>query len=1064
MFKRIQRTAVSFFAVLAAFWAYRLAAVPFIDPPQQQRRIAKTSPDGPAPLVEQNRLGPYLRYFPEGSWERDNPIVLESNTMKAIVKKYEIGDGKALSRKCIRFSPCTLIFLPEGEVDNPDGRDRVVIMRTKDDQSAVLEFENDVDLTRPQLGKLVGGKISGDVIIYSAATKPEGGDDLEVHARDLEMIGNEITSKYPVQFRFGPSYGSGNDMHITLLPAPSSGGAFAPGIGGIQDFKLNREVQMHLQPGEAGFLPGDQQATQDDPNRRPIDIRCSGPFSFDLVANIAEFHDDVVMLRPNPGGRDDRLTARLASIFFAERELTPQEKAAAKAKAKNAQTAADAKPAGQQMPRLTPQKFEAHGDPVVVDAPSNGVYAVGKHMVYDSSTGRISLETAPGAPPVHLNVIDAKEGTARALEAKAQTLHFQAAPKGFTIGKLHSQGPGWLRATPRKDSTHQIYATWDKKLELRPDKGEHLLWIVGNAHVDFTDTGLIDADDICLWMSELPEQPAPANNNRAGSDQLLARIQPLRLLATGGPNKRVHIESRQLDGDTDNLQTWFRAIAANPNAPARANRPPRDPNRRRAPGDPKQRHVERDPDHYQVSCRQIETGILITGTRPGIEWAKLIDNVAFDQTPEKMGDEAPLSIRGDWLSLTDAETPREHVTVAGKPASILAQGLTMRGASVQLNRGSRRLWIEGPGDMHLPERPEPAGKVQAVSATNQPRDPLAMASGGPIDIQWQQGMDFDGRTVSFRKGVVAKQTTPDGEQTIRNELIRVTLRGVVDFSNTRQRQQQPEVELLEAPGRALLENRSFDKSQPLAYDRMELTDLRVNQITGETSSVGPGLAKSWRYGPKPELSEGGGLPFSNPRAPSDPRGPNPTAKPPEFQITYSQIEFENGISGNVLPDRQQLVFNDRVRGIFGPVPDWQTELVDESSQPGKMILHCDQLIASQPPRIAGNQPSMNVVTVGNTHVEGTSEQGQLFSADGHSLKYDQAKDQIILAGDGRTPAHASRQERIGEQRTEIAGQQLTGSLKNGRFDKFQGRLQHLDGSMLTPSRQPQGAAPQQRPR
>jgi hypothetical protein len=781
-----------------------------------------------------------------------------------------------------------------------------------------------------------------------------------------------------------------------------------------------------------------------------------------MVAYVAEFHDDVVMLRPNPGGRDDRLTAALASIFFAERELTPQEKAAAKEKAKNAQ-AADAKPAGQQMPRLTPQKFEARGTPVVVDAPSNGVYAVGTHMLYDSSTGRISLETNPGAPPVHLKIIDAQEGTARALEAQARTLHFQTAPEGFTIGKIHSQGPGWLRATPEEDSTNQIYCTWEKKLELRPDKGEHLLWIVGNAHVDYTDSGLIDADDICFWMNELPKQAAPANNNRA-RDQMLARIQPLRLLATGNPsiNKRVHIESRQLDGDTDNLQMWFRMIAANPNDPARKNRP-RDPNRSRDPRDPKQPHFERDDNHYQVTCRQIETGILIRGTRPGIEWAKLTDNVAFDQTPEKMGDKSPLSIRGDSLNLTDAQTKREHLIVAGKPASILAEDMTMRGATVQLTRGNNRLWIEGPGDMHLPEQPEPAGKVHAVSVNNQPRDPLAMGGNGPIDIQWQQGMDFDGRTVSFRQGVVAKQTGKDEESTFRSELIKVTFQGAVDFSNTRQRQQRPKVELLEAPGRSLLERRSFDKSQQTAYEQMELTDLRVNQITGEISSVGPGLAKGWRYGEKPDLSGGGGLAFGNPRAPGDPRGSNAAAKPPEYQITYSQIEYENGIGGNVLPDRRQLVFNDRVRGIFGPVADWQTQLVDETSQPGKMVLHCDKLIASQPPRIGNSQPSMNVVTVGNTQVEGTGEQGQIFSAHGHSLKYDQSKDQIILEGDGRMPAQASFQDRIGGLRRDVAGPLLTGSIKNGQFDKFRGSIQQLDGSMLTPSRQPQGNPPPQRP-
>jgi hypothetical protein len=331
MFQRLKRTAVSFLAVLAMFWVYRLVAAPFIDPPPDLKRVAKAEPGDAVPLAQQNRLGPYLRFFPEGSWERGNPMVLESDTVKAIVKDYKVGDGKYLPKNCIELRPCTLLLLPEGEADAPDSRRRVIIMRTADDQSAVLQFENEVDLGRAQLGKLTGAEIKGAVTIFSAATKPEGGDDLEVHATDITMSGNEIRSSNPVTFRFGPSYGSGRDMRIALLPAKQAGNSLAPSIGGVQDFKLLSEVQMHLQPGAAGILPGDDRAQQKNATRnRPVDIRCSGPFTFDLVSYIAEFHDDVVMLRANDFGPADQLTAGLFSIFFAERQTTSAEKAAKK--------------------------------------------------------------------------------------------------------------------------------------------------------------------------------------------------------------------------------------------------------------------------------------------------------------------------------------------------------------------------------------------------------------------------------------------------------------------------------------------------------------------------------------------------------------------------------------------------------------------------------------------------------------------------------------------------------------------------------------------------------------
>ncbi|MCC7085935.1 MAG: hypothetical protein IT427_13110 [Pirellulales bacterium] len=1061
MFSRLKRTALAFLAVLAAFGTYRLVVVPLIDPPLEESRVAKTDSADLTPLTEQNRLGPYLRFFPAGSWERQNPMVMESDTTKVVIGDYKVGNGRDFPQNCVRFQPCTLILLPDGEfdVDRPDARRRIVILQAK---QATLKFAEDIDISKMQLSNLTGGNIPGEVTIFSPPTRPDGGDDLRIVARDLELAGNKITSAHPVNFRFGESHGTGDDLTITLLPGKNSGGPLGPGIGGIQDFTLDREVQMHLQPGEAGFIPGDDRAAQKKADRNlPIDIRCTGPFTFDLVAYIAEFHDNVVMLRPNPPGRDDRLTAALVSVFFAERELTPTERARKNAAKSPDPAAGEPIPDGQKMPRLVPQKFKARGAPVVLDAPSNQVYAVGDEMEYDRSTGRISLKAAEGAKPVYLKIRDENE-------AEARTLHYQQAPTGRLIGQLYSDGPGWLRARPDEKSDDEIIARWEKKVVLRPDQNEHLLWIVGHAHVEYTDTGLIDAPEICLWLNELSADVVSpgAIRSAATSDQIRARVRPARLLAIGDaekksadPDKRlVHFESRQLDGDMDELRAWFRATGSNPNA--LANRPPRDPNRRRSPNEPRQRAVERDKDHYQVSCRAIEAGIALDGSRSEIQWAKLVDSVSFHQTPEKMGDPPPLSIHGDWLSLSDANTSQEHVTVAGQLANIKAQDMTMRGATVQLDRGSRRLWIDGPGEMLLPPRQQAAGQFQPVSASSQPRDALAMSNRGPLTVQWKDGMNFDGHTIALRGSVVAKQVTADAEQSIRNELLKVTLRGQVDFSDTRQRQQQLEVELVEAPGHALLEHLSYHNGQPLTVDRMWLTDLVVNQITGEVRSAGPGIAKSWRYGPRQDLSAT--LPAS--RGPVDPTKPDAVAKPDENQINYSQVEFQNGVGGNVLENQRSITFNDRVRAMVGPVPDWQTELADESSQPGKMVLHCDQLTVAQPPRISNEAPSTNVVAVGNTHIEGTGERGELFSADGYSLKYDQAKDQVRLVGDGRTPAQAFRQERIGAERTHVSGTTLVGSRKSGRFNNFSGQLQHIDGSMLTPQPAPRTSpAPQPSP-
>jgi hypothetical protein len=1094
MFSRLKRTATSFLVVLLAFGVYRLAAEPFVDPRQQEeKRVSRTTAVDPTPLAPQNRLGPYLRFFPEGSWERNNPMVMESNTAKVVIGKYEVGDGRGLNRNQLKLEPCTLIFFPEGETETIDSHKRVIVMRT---ERAVLQFENEIDMRTGQLGKLIGGDIPGPVVIYSAATSPEGNDDLEVHARDLKMVGNEILSSDPVKFRFGPSYGSGREMKITLLPAQGGTNSIAPSIGGIQDFKLMREVQMHLQPSDAGIIPGDEQARQKLADRnQPVDIRCSGPFTFDMVTYVAEFQDDVVMWRPSRLDRNDSILASMCSVYFAEREPPASEKAASKPslsgrgqdegavgkrkkhphpdplpKGEGERTASEAKPGGQRMPRLVPQKFEARGNPVVVDAPSNGVYAEGNHIEYDASTGHISLQAVEGAKPVHLSVRDAKDGTARALEAEARTLHFQSAPKGRVVGKLYSEGPGWLRATPEDNPDEKIHATWQKKLELRPEQNpenpqleEHLLWIVGNPHVDFTGQGQIDADEqICLWLSELPTGAAtPTASQRAAqngaspgslSNDVRARVRPARLRATG----KVHLESRQLDGDLDDLQVWFRAAA--PIATNR-NRPPRDPNRQRSTGQPQERHTPRDPEHYKVACRQLNAELVLNGSRSEIAYAKLVDNVKFEQTPEKMGQPSPLAIEGNWLELRDADTPRRNVVVAGnadKPAIIAAEGMTMRGATVNLDTASNRMWIDGPGEMNLVQPPKPAGQIQTASASNQPRDAFSFGNSGPVKIDWQQGMNFDGRTVRFIGGVVARQNSENLEQStnselsIRTEQMDATLDSQFNFNNTRRPEKRPEVEWFVAHGKALLDNRSFKMGQPVAFDHMELTELTMNQISGETKSQGPGFMKSWRYGPKQELSSLG--PSS-----SAPRGPNAAAKPEEFQITYSRIEFQNGIQGKVLKNYLVMTFQEQVRGIFGAVPDWNKEHADEAPQPGKVVLHGDNLTARQMGRAADGTLPMEVEIAGNTHVESMSESGALITAMGHIINYDQAKDFLILKGLGtRSPATIIQQERIGAPQRTSVGPEFSGSPRKGNF---QGRILSTSGSMTGPAPTPRAPAP-----
>ncbi len=130
-----------------------VTAVPFLEPARQIKKVASVSPSQRL-AVSQNRLGGYARFFPDGSWERDNPIILESETSRLLFKEYTtLPDGH------LKLNPCTLIYLPEGDAEATDSHKRVIILQAP--EGAELKFDQPVDLSRGKIGRLEGGVMSG---------------------------------------------------------------------------------------------------------------------------------------------------------------------------------------------------------------------------------------------------------------------------------------------------------------------------------------------------------------------------------------------------------------------------------------------------------------------------------------------------------------------------------------------------------------------------------------------------------------------------------------------------------------------------------------------------------------------------------------------------------------------------------------------------------------------------------------------------------------------------------------------------------------------------------------
>jgi hypothetical protein len=985
MFVRLKRTATSFAVMVGVFWVYRLIAEPLIEPPVVEKRVVAATPEerAAAQRQRQNRLGVYARFFPEGSWERDNPIVLESDNSKLLLKEYtNKPDGR------VELNPCTVIYLPEGESDGDDRR-RVIIMQAP--QGAVLQFDEAVDLSRGKMGRLLGGVLNGPVTIQSGPTKPEGGDDLLVTTHDVVMDDNIISTPNPVDFRFGASVGHGRDLKIVLTPSTEpTGKRRGPNIGGIQTIQLLHDVEMHLRTGAAGFLPGDQpqnysmQVAGANPkpaaakqNNPPVDIRCQGPFEFDPVLYVATFHDNVTALRPNRWGNgpNDSLNCEQLSVFFLPRD---ENKSAAKDNGKG-KSKANASNAG--MPRLEPKKFSAEGNPVILRAPSNS------------------------------------------LEAQARTITYQPDAADRWLGEMESLGPGWLTIVSPRDPDARFEARWSREMKMRPQEENHVVSVLGDALVRSTRQGEIRADGIHMWLFEIPPENLPAKGTAgpggpAGTpNDASSRIRPVRMMAEGN----VKIDSPELSGSVNRLETWFNdavaAAAGNGNLSGNPSRGDRlsmsSPNRGSGPRNPAAPRT-----HYEIKqgdllqtwmAYQPRTAIEQATTR--MQEAKIKGNVWFAESPSAENQEQPPDIHGDELHLEHADT-NPQVTVTGRPANVVARGMTLLGQNVQLDRGANRLWIDGVGRMTIEGNRTAAGNDQRAPPRDQADD--LFSGRGTLLIDWQGGLKFDGRTAHFERDVVAQQIEPDQTQTLRTPVLEATLLQPIDFNAPRMNEragERPQVQFLFCHGPVWLERRETKDGKLTALDRLDrICDLSINRSTGElTGAVAgpePGRMLSWNLGTPMQLSARSSTTAGKQRAANIPAD----AK----QINFSHVQFQHDLSGNVLPDRRALTFQDQVRAIFGPVPSFESELDIDALElaPGNVSMNCDQLTVNR--EVNSNDRSGGELTaLGNARIEGRQPEGDMFTALAPRVTYSRSKRMIVLTGEGRNFAQLDSQDQPG---------------------------------------------------
>lgn len=1164
MLARLKRIVVSLAVTIAAYFAYALLAVPFIEPGVASpgaTAVAQHEIDHARESVLRKREK-LAAWFRPGDWELADPIILESPQCKLLIRSYESG-----AEKSVLLRPCTLVFLPDDDGSPEAERNRrAVILQAP--EGAELTFDEPIDLKQGRIGQLESGRLLGTFTVRSDQRAPGPEDDLLIVARDAELLGDRIESPHPVEFRLGNSHGRGSHLRIELTSRDAAPDDRGLRFTGIRSFELERDVAMHIDPRDpaaadgaadgaaqhggvrsnaaapaavpavapdaaASAAAGQGESPSGAAAQTPLDIRCRGPFRFDLDPYVASFRETVDVVRIHPEGPGDMLRCEVLSVHFTNERPVVDERQAGSTDSADAASPADVANGGpaeadagadaavaasdaqarplratsSALPKLRPTRIEAQGNPVVIESPQNQVVARGERLEYDLDAGQITLE---GRQRVRV------EQGANVIEVPRLEL---VPDRTGRWGRFRADGAGWLDAARPEEPARRLRASWQDSATLAPHQDEQLISVMGAAHVDLGEMGTIDAAQIHIWLAErprdersrgaLPQRPVPhppvAQTGAPHSAPRSASLVPRRAMALGN----VHITSAELTADVERLQVWFVGAAspgghatslARPDVLARDSEtrrgknliytslsvpsghallaahaadhgvsglasapPPRASTTRRAPAltealpsdghvaayqPPASRPTDRllaaapsnaNPtsprrSHFAVTGQTLQLELLIEGDQTQVSAVNLEGQARIVETQTAEPGQQPLVLAGDRLQASGLAASAGLVTLTGKPARAEARGASVEGEQIWVRRPSGQTDVQGPGRLKLP--------------ADQNLDGRAMTTPARLEIEWQQSMRFDGLRAHFLGDVVCGLD----QRQLRCPEMEVLLTAPIQLESAN-KGPRPEVAQVWCRGGVDLDGRLYEAGTLTATEQMHLIELTLNQQTGAITGEGPGWLTTVRLGLGDPLAPAARNPSSAPREP---------ATTAATGLTYVHVDFQHGLGGNL--HRRVLQFGNRVDVVYGPVARWDARLeaddLDDLAAGGDgqaMLLHCQRLTLAEMRYSEAAPPGLEVTAEGNTQVEGLNYQGQSFYALAERISYSQAKDLLVLEGDGRRDAELRRQTRPGAPVATAAARKIFFWRSSNRVDVEDARM--LDLNVLSSGNRPAGTDP-----
>lgn len=963
MIRSLLRSLIALAAVTVAYQLYALTVTPWVEPPLARSGAARATDDQwDAASASVNRYQRLLSaYFPPGHWSLTrSPKVIENGSLMLVLEDYKTDD-----RGGVDLTKCAVIaFTTRRIAGEAPPRDAVVFEAPA---GAQLRFDEAFNPTRGRIGRLVEGYFPGELVVRSDMKAPGDEDDLWIATRDLRFRESIFFTDAEVRFRLGAHQGSGRRLETRLImDRNAEPGLEGPSMAGVSSLELRDDVR-------AEFALGERAASTTGGADGALTLTSEGPFRFDFTTFVASFQQRVQATLPRAGGPSDQLLCGELRLHFAGPDGSPT------------RLDPDEDPdlvrrQTRMISGLEPFMIEAVGNPVRVDSALERVAVRGRRLKAWLIDQRFRIEGAPASLAYGHN------------EVQAGWIDYSPPPEGsrLAVGDLSASGPGWLRATPREDEPERVIETrWSGAGEMvrlaRNESGAPVLMIQGDPEVAATGVGKIASERLMIRLREIepdgPDGPA-IEFDSPGQNPAQRKLAVLveRIDALGS----VRFRGRELEGTTNNLVAWFQPQAAqqpggggggfgsagdNPDAPVRKT--------------------------YRLAAGEVQVQVGLFGRRSVPMGIVCHRGVRFEESPTAENAQ-PLRVSGEELRVDNLHQEHALLTVAGATdgrtgsnpsareglAQIEARGLRLWASDLHVDQAASRVWSEGPGDarVRLDRRAATAGLE------------------GEATLRWSGGMEFDGQFIRVRDEVFGEVSS--GWLHCAEMVARLSEPIDLTESNSRATAAGVDIAEVECVGGVTIDQRTSDVEGQLAHDRAQLATLKINQQTGAISGKGPGWVRSVR------LTDG-----DDPLA-RLPGQTGPAAAAPS-KLRYLRVNFQRGLTGNL--HQKAIRFEERVRGVYGPVLAWEQELPVESPgglSPDSVALACDALQLSEDPaaRYSAGAPRqglgpLEARAIGMVRIEGvTGDQGASFTAEGASASYTQLKEIFVLEGDASRSA------------------------------------------------------------